>query len=121
MIRQHIKAIIDAITSQFGLKQLIQEPTHILNDSSSCIDLIFTSQPNLIMGLRVHYTLHQNCHHQLIYAKVNLKVFSPSPYEREIWYYQHANVDLIQRAIGQFSWEKFLNFFKLHSPLNSHL
>ena len=34
MIRQHI----DAITSQFGLKQLIQEPTHILNDSSSCID-----------------------------------------------------------------------------------
>ena len=35
---------IDAITSQFGLKQLIQEPTHILTDSLSCIDLIFTSQ-----------------------------------------------------------------------------
>ena len=34
---------IDAITSQFGLKQLIQEPTHTLTDSSSCIDLIFTS------------------------------------------------------------------------------
>ena len=39
---------IDAITSQFGLKQLIQEPTHILTDSSSCIDVIFTSQPNLV-------------------------------------------------------------------------
>ena len=60
---------IDAITSQFGLKQLIQEPTHILTDSSSSIDLIFTSQPNLVMELGVHSSLHQNCHHQLIYAK----------------------------------------------------
>ena len=40
---------MDAITSQFGLKQLTQELTHILTDSSSCIDLLFTSQPNLIM------------------------------------------------------------------------
>ena len=39
---------IDAITSQFGLLQLITEPTHILVDSSSCIDLLFTSQINLV-------------------------------------------------------------------------
>ena len=37
---------IDAVTSQFGLQQLIKEPTHILADSSSFIDLLFTSQPN---------------------------------------------------------------------------
>ena len=34
-------------TSQFRLHQIINEPTHILENSSSCIDLIFTSQPNL--------------------------------------------------------------------------
>ena len=34
---------IDAITYQFGLKHLIQKPTHILTDSSSCVDLISTS------------------------------------------------------------------------------
>ena len=34
---------IEAITSQFGLTQLIQEPTRILSNSSSCIDLVFTS------------------------------------------------------------------------------
>ena len=66
--------------SQFSLKQLIQEPTHILNDSLSCIDLIFTSQPDLVMESGVHSSLHQNCHHQLIYAKVNLKVSYPPPY-----------------------------------------
>ena len=34
---------IDIIASSYGLNQLIQEPTHILNSSSSCIDLISTS------------------------------------------------------------------------------
>ena len=98
---------IDAVTSQSGLKQLIQEPTHILTDSSSCIDLTFTSQPNLVKESGVHSFLHQNCHHQIIYAKINLKVFYPHPYEREIRHYQRAkNVDLIQRAIEQLSWEK---------------
>ena len=37
---------IDGVTSQFGLQQLIREPTHILGNSSSCIDLIFTSHPS---------------------------------------------------------------------------
>ena len=39
---------INAITSQFGLQQLIKEPTHILGNSSSCIDLIFTSHLSLV-------------------------------------------------------------------------
>ena len=40
---------IDSIASLYGLHQLISEPTHILPNSSSCIDLIFTSQPNLLI------------------------------------------------------------------------
>ena len=39
---------IENISLQCGLYQVINEPTHILENSSSCIDLIFTSQPNLI-------------------------------------------------------------------------
>ena len=42
---------IEGITSQFGLQQLINEPTHHTRDSSSCIDLIFASQPNLVWNL----------------------------------------------------------------------
>ena len=41
----HEGSTIDAITSNYALCQLIQEPIYILNSSfSSCIDLIFTSQ-----------------------------------------------------------------------------
>ena len=59
----------DAITSSYGLNQLIQEPTRILNSSSSCIDLIFTWQPNLVTDSGIHSSLHSNCHHQIVFAK----------------------------------------------------
>ena len=34
---------------QFGISQIIKEATHILKSFSSCIDLIFTAQPNLVV------------------------------------------------------------------------
>ena len=43
---------IDPVTSQFGLQLLINEPNHILTDSSSCIHLLFTSQPKSLNGIR---------------------------------------------------------------------
>ena len=76
------------ITSQFGLGQIINEPTHILDSSSSCIHLIFTSQPNLVIKSGIHPSLHQNCHHQIIYAQLDLQIFYPPPYCREIWHSQ---------------------------------
>ena len=97
---------LESLTSQCGFKQVISDPTHILESSSSCIDLIFTSQPNLVMNSGVHSSLHPNCHHQIIHAKFNLKIFYPPPYERVVWHYQDANNDLIHRSISQFNWER---------------
>ena len=45
---------IDNISSQCGLYQVINKPTHILENSSFCIDLIFTYQPNLITESGAH-------------------------------------------------------------------
>ena len=64
---------IEKISSQCGLYQVINEPTHIIESSSSCIDLIFTSQPNIVTESGAHPSLHPNCHHQVIYAKFDLK------------------------------------------------
>ena len=55
---------IDAIAFQFCSQQLINEPTHLKGNSSSCIDLIFTSEPNLV-------------HHQIVFAKFDLDIFYP--------------------------------------------
>ena len=90
---------IESITSQFGLYQLINEPTHLLENSSSCIDRIFTLQLNLVVKSRVYPSLHPNCHHQIVFAKFNLMISYPLPYSREVWHYREANTDLIRRAI----------------------
>ena len=92
------------------MHQVIKEPTHILDTSSSCIDLIFTSQPNLIIEAVVHSSLHSNCHHQIIFAKFNLEAVYPPPYVREVWHYKDAYTELIRRAINESNWQRaFLN------------
>ena len=98
---------IEAITSQFGLQQIINEPTHVQgNNYVSCIDLIFSSQPNLVISSAIHSSIHQNCDHQIILAKFSLKVHYLPPYEREVWHFKRANTDHIKRAINGFPWER---------------
>ena len=58
---------VESIMSQFGLHQIINEPTHILENSSSCIDLIFTSQPNLSVETGTQPPLHP----------VTIRLFTP--------------------------------------------
>ena len=78
----------------------------VLENSSSCIDLVFTSQPNLTVNSETHPSLHPNCHHQIIYAKFNFKIHYPLPYTGHVWHYKDSNDDLIRTAINQFNWEK---------------
>ena len=63
---------LESLTSVHGFHQLISQPTHLLPQTSSCIDLIFTDQPNLIVDSGVRPSLHSNCHHQITYCKINL-------------------------------------------------
>ena len=82
------------------LNQVIKEPTHLLDNSKSCIDLIFTSQHNTIMDSGFHPSLHSNCHQIIIYAKFDLKVFYSSPYERTVWHFSWANSDHIKEPLA---------------------
>ena len=97
---------IENISSQCEWYQVINEPTHISENSSSCIDLIFTSRPNLNTESGVHPSLHPNCHHQVIYAKFDLKVHYLVPYERRFLHYKEADTDFIQRSIKMFDWDR---------------
>ena len=100
------------------MKQLIAEPTHFLENSSSCIDLIFTNQSNFIMYAGVHPSLHSKCHHQVIYAKLNLQIEYPPPYTRDIWDYGKAQFDLINKAIENFYWNKLFSGQDIHDQVN---
>ena len=71
---------IENISFQFGLQQVINEPNHIQGQSVSCINLIFSSQPNWVMSSGIILALHQICYHQIIFAKFSIKVHYPPPY-----------------------------------------
>ena len=66
--------LIDSLTTTNGFKQLISDTTHIIPQSMSCIDLIFTDQPNYIIDCGTHPSLNKNCHHQITFCKLNLRV-----------------------------------------------
>ena len=40
----------EPVTFYHGLYQVINEPTHILPSSASCIDLTFTNKPNMVIN-----------------------------------------------------------------------
>ena len=63
---------LDALTSSYGLQQLVNETTHTLPSSSSCIDLIFTDQPSIVVNSGTHPFPHANWHHQITYFELNL-------------------------------------------------
>ena len=75
---------LESLSLLYGMKQLIVESTHVLENSSSCIDLIFTNQTSLIINAGVHLSVHSKFSHRNIYAKPNLKIEYPPPYNREV-------------------------------------
>ena len=102
---------LDVLTSSYGLQQLVNEPTHILPSSSSCIDLIFTDQPSLVVRPGAHPSLHANCHHQITYCKLNLKTEYRLLYQSLLWNFKKADITSIRKAILIVNWE-FLFFNK---------
>ena len=98
---------IEDFTSLLGLKQLINEPTNMEpNKNPTCIDLILTDLPNIVMNCGVRPSLDNVCHHQMIFCNSNLKSLPPPSYKRKIWHYERAEIELIKRAVSNFPWEQ---------------
>ena len=98
-----------SLTSANEVSQSINEPTHLQTSNSSCIDLIFTDQPNLSENSGVHASLHPNCHHQIVHSSFNLNISNPPPYQRLVWDYKKADSKNIRKALDSVNWERLLN------------
>ena len=94
----------EPLTSELGLHQLISEPTHTIGQSKSCIDLIFTDQPNLFIESGVHPSLHEQSYHQIVHGKLSVKNYAPSSYSRKLWYNDRADFLAIRKSIEMYNW-----------------
>ena len=109
---------LETTTTIYGLQQLIDEPSHIRKNSSSCIDLIFTNQQNLIVNRGTHHFLHENCQNQFTFAEARLRVEYPPPYKHHLWNGAKANVNPINKAISQFNWQRSVTNLPIHKQVN---
>ena len=99
--------LLDDISTTYNYTQLIREPTNFdPTKAPSCIDLIFTTQPNIVMESGVIPSPLSFCHHQLVFGKIKFDYFRPPPYKREVWYFEKARIDLIKRSVQSFDWHK---------------
>ena len=112
--------IIANVTSQFGLQQVIKEPTHILDNSYSCIDAIFTFLANLLIQSLVQLSLHSNFHNQLIYQKFNFDfLFCPHSYLHEERHYKNAKTEFIRHCIAMFALEKAFSNISVNEKVSN--
>ena len=96
---------IEELFSSLNLSQLISEPTNFTpGKRPSCIDLITTDQPNLVLNSGTRPSLDSKCHHQIVHCKISYKIPPPPPYERKIWHYDRANVEALKRSMNNYPW-----------------
>jgi hypothetical protein len=100
----HAGTELEQLFTSKGLYQLVKQPTFMINNSASCIDLVVTSQPNIFLQCEVHPSIHGNCHHQINFAKISINNPPPKPYKRRLWHYSRANTDFIKRSLNNVDW-----------------
>ena len=98
---------IEELLTKLGLSLLISEPTNFEpHRNLSCIDLVVTDQPNIILDSGTRVSLASYCHH----CKVNFRIPPPPPpFERRIWHFKRANITGIKRSMTTFPWRQYLN------------
>ena len=100
----HQGIALDEFIESNALFQLIDQPTHILENSKSCIDLIITNQPSPFVESGVHPSLFTGCHHEIISGRVAVSVPHPQPYKRRMWDYKLADVSSIRESLMNIDW-----------------
>ena len=91
---------------QIENKKNIDQPNHVINNSMSCIDLIFCTNQNVISNYGVDVSMFKKCHHNIIHGKIDIHVHLPPVYVHEVWHYNKANVENIKKAVTQFNWNR---------------
>ena len=78
--------LLDNLFADLNLSQMISEPTHFFRDDCkpSCIDLIVTDQPNIVLDSGVRSSLDPTVKHQIIFCKLNFKIPPLPKYVRTI-------------------------------------
>ena len=97
---------IESICSQFSLYQLIEEPTHFTEQSTSIIDLFFvTNKDNVVLSGVGDPFLQQNIrYHCPTYVILKFSKPKSTSFERHIWYYDKGDYNKLRNKARKTDW-----------------
>ena len=101
-----------SIVNQYSLRQIIDEPTHFTETSSSIIDLFFTRNPdNVIVSGVGEAFLDQNIrYHCPVYAVFKFDKPKHHCYKRKIWKYDNGDYERLKQLIHDFDWQSLKHY-----------
>jgi hypothetical protein len=95
---------LHSIMDQAGLTQLIHTPTRIVNSTKSCIDLIFTTNPNIVTATGVRQKITDACDHCPIFATLKYSIPRPKAYKRWVWDFKRGSYENLRQCVLQAEW-----------------
>ncbi|XP_053393699.1 uncharacterized protein LOC128555435 [Mercenaria mercenaria] len=100
-----------SLCQENNFTQLIQEPTHFTENSSSILDLFFVSNPRSVVasGVSDHFLEQELRYHCPTYCILKFCKPKPITFTRLIWMYDQCNFDLLRQSLSSADWESCSN------------
>ncbi len=80
-------------------ENLIHEPTRIVENCESCIDLMFTNNPFVFRTVGTHDKIVDICDHCPIYANLNYTYKKPECYKTWVWNFKNGDLEKYRNLI----------------------
>ena len=111
MLKSVSHSKITRIASHYGLEQLISEPTHFTESSSSIIDLFFTSNSNIVTfsGVGEHVLDQTVRYHCPVFCFLNISKPVHLSFKRLVWQFHKGNYDLLRTKVNSFDWSSIVH------------
>lgn len=94
----------------YGMSQCLTEPTHFTEHSSSLLDIIAISSPNILAKSSVgeNFLGQYSRYHCPIYGLLSKPLSSSTCFRRDIWLFNHGNYHEYRERLNSIDWDEIL-------------
>ena len=110
----------DCLT-MFNMSNVINEPTHILGNSSTLTDPIFVSESCCVLESGTIQMNNQISDHKTTDVPLKIHTTLSHSYLRKVWNYQNGDYAKLNTSIEQYDWDSIINYISAISPLTVHV
>ncbi len=94
---------------QHDFENFIHDPTRIVENCESCIDLMFTNNPFVFRIVGTHGKIVDICDQCPIYANLNYTYKKPECYKRWVWNFKNGDLEKYPNLIVNAPWHSCFN------------